>query len=141
MVAIDRIAAPVVTINAAAHPEWTADLAAEKGQIDVMIEASGSAEALRDGLAVLRPRGTLVQLGLGGDVALPLNVIVAKEIEMRGAFRFHEEFAEAVRLINTSALNLAPLLTARFPLTQAEEAFRTAGDRSRSMKVQLDFTA
>jgi L-idonate 5-dehydrogenase len=68
------------------------------------------------GLEVLRPRGILVQLGLGGDVSIPQNMVVAKEIEMRGTFRFHEEFGLAVDLINQKRVDLTPLLTAVFGL-------------------------
>ena len=88
---------------------------------------------------MLKPRGILVQLGLGGDVSIPQNMVVAKEIEMRGTFRFHEEFGLAVDLINQKRVDLAPLLTGVFGLEEAIHAFEIAGDRSRSMKVQLSF--
>jgi L-idonate 5-dehydrogenase len=86
-----------------------------------------------------RPRGILVQLGLGGDVSIPQNMVVAKESEMRGTFRFHEEFGLAVDLINQRRVDLTSLLTGVFGLDEAIHAFEIAGDRSRSMKVQLSF--
>lgn len=128
------------TINVANTPDWTNAFSANKGHFDVMFEASGNQSALCAGLEVLRPRATLVQLGLGGDVTIPQNTIVAKEIEIRGAFRFHEEFADAVDMVNSGTLNLAPLLTRRFPMTDAVAAFELAADRNHAMKVQLDFT-
>ena len=128
-------------INVAEQPTWTGDFATGKGTFDAMFEASGVAAALADGMTTLRPRARLVQLGLGGDVAVPLNVLVAKEIDMRGSFRFHEEFAEAVDAINSGRIDVMPLLTDRFPVRDAVAAFTAAGDRQRSMKVQLDFTA
>lgn len=94
---------------------------------------------MRSGLGVLRPRSVLVQLGLGGDVAIPQNMVVAKEIEMKGTFRFHEEFGLPVDLINSRRVDLKPLLSGVFPLEHAVTAFETAGDRSRSMKIQLAF--
>ena len=66
-------------------------------------------------------------------------MVVAKEIEMRGTFRFHEEFGLAVDLINQRRVDLTPLLTGIFGLDDALQAFEIAGDRSRSMKVQLSF--
>jgi L-idonate 5-dehydrogenase len=80
-----------------------------------------------------------VQLGLGGDVSIPQNMIVAKEIEMRGTFRFHEEFGLAVELINACRVDLKPLLTGVFAIDEAVAAFELAGDRSKSMKVQIAF--
>jgi L-idonate 5-dehydrogenase len=94
---------------------------------------------VRSGLEVLAPRGVLVQLGLGGDIAIPQNMIVAKEIEMRGTFRFHEEFGLAVDLINRKRVDLKPLLTGVYALDDAVAAFEAAGDRNRSMKVQIAF--
>jgi L-idonate 5-dehydrogenase len=152
VVATDVVDAPLAiarrlgaddTINVAADGAWTARYAADgrtrKGSFDVLLECSGNARALRDGLEVMQPRGVVVQLGLGGDVAVPQNVIVAKELEIRGSFRFHAEFALAVQLINQRRVDLSPLVTHRFPVQQAQEAFELAGDRQRAMKVLLDF--
>jgi L-idonate 5-dehydrogenase len=94
---------------------------------------------VRAGLDVLKPRGVLVQLGLGGDMSLPQNQIVAKEIEMRGSFRFHDEFALAVDLINNRRVDVKPLLTGIYPMDEAVAAFEIAGDRTQSMKVQIAF--
>lgn len=66
-------------------------------------------------------------------------MVVAKEIEMRGTFRCHEEFGLAVDLINQKRVDLMPLLTGVFGLDEAIHAFEVAGDRSRSMKVQISF--
>jgi L-idonate 5-dehydrogenase len=127
------------TTNVASDPEQLSAYAANKGYFDVHFEASGNERAVRSGLEVLRPRGILVQLGLGGDVSIPQNVVVAKEIEMRGTFRFHEEFGLAVDLINQRKVDVKPLLTGSYGLDEARAAFEIAGDRSQSMKVQLSF--
>lgn len=127
------------TINVASDAPALEALSANKGHFDVQFEASGSAQAVRSGLDVLHPRGLLVQVGIGGDVPVPLSLVVAKEIELRGSFRFHEEFALAVSLINRRAIDPRPLLTGVFPLDEAVKAFDLAGDRSRAMKVQLAF--
>ncbi len=71
--------------------------------------------------------------------SVPQNMIVAKEIEIRGSFRFHEEFGLAVDLINQKRVDLKPLLTEVLPLQDAEKAFQLAGDRARAMKVQIAF--
>ncbi len=126
-------------INVAENPEELSAYSADKGYFDVQFEASGNERAVRSGLEVLRPRSTVVQLGLGGDVSIPQNMVVAKEIEMKGTFRFHEEFGLAVDFISKRRVDLKPLLTGTFPLEDAVQAFETAGDRSRSMKVQLSF--
>lgn len=126
-------------INVASDPDALSAYSANKGYFDVQFEASGNERAVRSGLEALKPRSTVVQLGLGGDVSIPQNVVVAKEIEMKGTFRFHEEFGLAVDFINQRRVDLKPLLTGTFPLEEAVAAFEAAGDRSRSMKVQLAF--
>ncbi len=129
------------TINVAQDKAWVARYSADKGSFDVMLECSGNEQALRAGLEVMRPRGVVVQLGLGGDVSMPQNMVVAKELSICGSFRFHAEFALAVKLINEGRVDLRPMVTRSFPLSQAREAFELASDRQRAMKVLLDFSA
>jgi L-idonate 5-dehydrogenase len=75
------------TINVATEPEALRAYEAEKGHFDVVFEASGAASALQSGLAVVRPRGVIVQIGQGGETRLPLSALVGREIELRGTFR------------------------------------------------------
>jgi L-idonate 5-dehydrogenase len=125
--------------NVAEQPDALAPFSAGKGSFDVLFEASGNAAALRGAFDVLRPRAVIVQVGLGGDSALPMNVIVAKEFDLRGAFRFHEEFAVAVELLNKGLIDVKPLISAVFPYQDSVAAFQAAGDRSKSMKVLVSF--
>jgi L-idonate 5-dehydrogenase len=127
------------TINVAEQPEALAAHGAEKGRFDVLFEASGNERALRGAFDALRPRGIVVQVGLGGEMTLPINTIVAKEFDLRGAFRFHEEFAVAVELLNKGLVDVKPLISATLPYRDAGRAFRLAADRSQAMKVLLDF--
>ena len=128
-------------INVAEQPEALARFGTEKGQFDVLFEASGNERALRGALDVLRPRGVIVQVGLGGEMTLPLNTLVAKEFDLRGAFRFHEEFAVAVAvaLLNQGLVDVKPLISATMPYRDASRAFALAADRSQAMKVLLSF--
>jgi L-idonate 5-dehydrogenase len=127
------------TINVAKDAATLADYAQDKGTFDVLFEASGNEAALKGGLDVVRPGGVVVQIGVGGDMKLPINVIVAKEIELRGSFRFNEEFEMAVKLMSKGLINVKPVLTDTLSFERAVEAFELASDRSRAMKVQLSF--
>jgi L-idonate 5-dehydrogenase len=137
--AIARSMGAHLTINAAQDAHWVRRFSADKGTFDVMLECSGSERALRAGLEAMRPRGVVVQLGLGGDVSVPQNMVVAKELSICGSFRFHAEFALAVRLINEGRVDMQPMITRAFPLQNAREAFELAADRKKAMKVLLDF--
>ncbi len=113
----------------------------DKGQFDAVFEASGSEAALKSALDVIAPRGVLVTVGLGGDIALPMNQLVAKEVDLRGTFRFHPEFATAVQFLNEGLIDGKPVITGVVPASQAVQAFELACDKQRSLKVQIDFEA
>ena len=126
-------------VNVAEEPEGLARFTADKGRFDVLFEASGNERALRGAFEALRPRGIIVQLGLGGEMTLPINTIVAKEFDLRGAFRFHEEFAVAVELLNKGLVDVKPLISATLSYRDSARAFALAADRSQAMKVLLNF--
>ncbi len=127
-------------INMATDSEALAAYNKDKGYFDVLLEASGNQVALRGAFDVLRARAVLVLAGLsGGDTTLPLNTVVGKEFDVRGTFRFHEEFGVAVELLNKSLVDIKPLVSATLPFRDAGKAFALAADRSQAMKVILDF--
>jgi L-idonate 5-dehydrogenase len=70
-------------------------------------------------------------------VKLLANQVMAREIDYVGTFRFGVEFDWAVRYLTERRVDVQPLLSAQFPLQEAEAAFRLASDKSRSVKVQL----
>jgi L-idonate 5-dehydrogenase len=127
-------------INTATNPEALADYNADKGHFDVLYECTGVAAALAGGIAALRPRGVILQLGLGGDMAIPMMAITAKELELRGSFRFHAEFAVGVGLMQKGLVDVKPLITHTVGLAEADSAFRLASDRSQTMKAQIVFS-
>jgi L-idonate 5-dehydrogenase len=139
--AIARLAGADRVINMGREPEGLAAYGADKGYFDVLYECSGAAPALASGIGALRPRGVILQLGMGGDMNLPMQAITTKELDLRGSFRFHEEFALGVELMRKGLINVKPLITHSVPLASAEEAFKLASDRSQAMKAQIVFSA
>ena len=127
------------TINVASHPEGLAPFQENKGLFDVVFDCSAAGPALRSAFACVKPRGQIVQVGVTGDITIPLNALVGKEITWRGSQRFHDEFAEAVRLISARAIDVRPIISHAFPLEQVVEAFEQAGDRTVACKVQITF--
>lgn len=126
-------------INVATNGTALSRFAADKGYFDVVLECSGNERALVGAFDVLKPGGTIIQVGTGGSITLPINVLVAKEFELRGTFRFHEEFGLAAALIGSRRVDVRPLITETMPFEKAVAAFDLASDRSRAMKVQLAF--
>ena len=148
VVVTDLVAAPLAIARAMGadrthamgeDPDALAPYAANKGYFDAVFEASGSGAALVGALAVVRPGGVVVQVGVGGDAAIPLSALVAREIRLVGTFRFHAEFAHAVEVLASGRLDPSPMLTEVVPAAEAVRAFDLASDRRRAMKVQLAF--
>ena len=139
--ALAKKAGADVTINSASNPEALDAYSAGKGTFDVLYECSGAAPALTAAIAAMRPGGTIVQLGIGGDMSLPMVTITAKELSLKGSFRFHEEFFAGVRLMQKGLIDVKPLITHRFGLDQAVAAFEIASDRTCALKTQIIFDA
>jgi L-idonate 5-dehydrogenase len=127
-----------LALNTREDSQALAPFAEDKGTFDVVFECSGAAPAVAGALNAARPQAVFVQVGnAGGELPVALNTVVAKEINLRGSFRFHEEFAWAVEFLSAGAIDVRPLLTETVPLDEAVRAFELAGDRSRAVKVQL----
>lgn len=127
-------------INVAEKPDALNAFSAEKGHFDVLFECSGVASALTSAIPALRPRATVVQLGLGGDMTLPVQAMTAKELNFKGSFRFHAEFFTAVEMMRQKRLDVSSLITHQLPLHEAVRAFDLASDRTEAVKVQLSFS-
>ena len=111
-----------------------------KGYFDIAIECSGSEKGISDSINCLKPKGTLIQLGLGGDVLIPLVSVTTKELNLRGSFRFHLEFELAVNMMKKKLINVNSLITHKLDFKSAKEAFELAmNNEEQSMKVQLSF--
>ena len=128
-----------ITINGRTNADALGAYQAGKGTFDVLFECTGVAAALASGIAALRPRGVIVQLGLGGDMQLPVQAITAKELELRGSFRFHREFFTGVQLMRKGLIDVKPLITQTMALDDAVAAFELAADRTQAMKAQIAF--
>lgn len=109
------------------------------GEPDVAFEVSGAGSALIALIETVRRGGTLVQVGtLPADgLHLMANQIMARELDLRGSFRFGNVFDLAVRSIAERRVDVRPVITGEYPLREAAAAIERARDKSRSMKVQL----
>lgn len=115
------------------------DFIAENGEFDVAIEASGATPAYVTCLTSVKKQGTVVQLSVLAEKEpkLPVNMIMLKELDVKGSFQFNGEFDRALSLISSGMLDVSPMLTRQFTFEQATEAFEIAKDRRQSMKVQF----
>ncbi len=110
------------------------------GPVDVAVETSGSGPGLKTALTSLTRRGVLVPLGLApGDIGVPMATVVARELTVRGSFRFDTEIADAVRMLS-GGLPADHIISHVIGVEQAVAALELAADPARSCKVLLDLT-
>jgi L-idonate 5-dehydrogenase len=108
-------------------------------QFDVCYEVSGSFAALKSCVAAAKRGGVIVQVGTLPHEPLPfvVNELMAKELDLKGAFRWGIEFDWAVEYLSSRRVDVRPLLSGQFRLEDAVKAFNLAKDKSQSTKVQV----
>jgi len=108
-------------------------------QFDACYEVSGSFAALKTCVAAAKRGGVVVQVGTLPHEPLPfvVNELMAKELDLRGAFRWGIEFDWAVEYLSARRVDVRPLLSGQFPLQDAVKAFAMAKDKTQSTKVQV----
>ena len=87
-----------------------------------------------------KPGGMVFVIGVGSKTTLQYPFMYAsfREIDLRFQFRYHETYPKAIMLVSEGLINLKPLVTHRYGLHEAEEAFKTASTPSaRAVKVQF----
>lgn len=106
-----------------------------RGLYDVVVEAAGSASALRRCAELVAPGGSIVVLGVHtGPLELDYHAIFLKEARVVPSLGYcthagGRDMAQAARMLADDPGIAAALVTHRFPLEDAEEAFRVARDR------------
>ena len=151
IVAVDLADAPLdaamkmgatATVNGKTEPDKLMKLyAADKGFFDAGFECTGASVALGQMFPVVKPRGTIVAVGVSSGKDIPFNMLVGKEINLRGTHRFHAEFPLAAKMIGSRRIDVRPVITSTLPMERIREAFDIVRDRSKELKVQLTFAA
>ncbi|MFJ2543574.1 L-idonate 5-dehydrogenase [Microbacterium sp. NPDC087589] len=110
----------------------------ENESYDVVFECSGVGVALSSAVRAARRAGSIVQVGMlpNADIGVNLAPMLAKELTIRGAFRFSTEIDDAVALLTESDA-LDSVISHVLPASDAVQAFELARDSSASAKVLL----
>jgi threonine dehydrogenase-like Zn-dependent dehydrogenase len=102
---------------------------------DWVVEATGSAEGLRQAVQMTRPRGTVfMKSTVHGKVALDTAPVIVNEITLVGSRC--GRFAPALNLLGTGKIYVSEMISEEFPLSEAARAFKSA-TRHGVMKVLL----
>lgn len=130
-----------VTLNATEIDLYTAVESTFGPQhTDVIFECVGAEATVRDALRVAR-KGTCIVLSsiFDTDISLPLGLIQDWELQLVGASMYaHGDFPTALELLRDGKVQAEPLISHRFPLEKAAEAFVIADSRRIARKVLLE---
>lgn len=106
---------------------------------DLAIEAVGRPETVALAIAGVRKGGAVTLVGnVTPNVTLPLQDVVTREIALLGSCASSGEYADAIRLLETGAVDVAPLVSATAPLEEGPAWFdRLFGGEPGLLKVVL----
>jgi threonine dehydrogenase-like Zn-dependent dehydrogenase len=173
--AIRRFASPQTVIAVAKHPEQrrlATDLGADvvvgadetrravrratgslvmgkrlSGGADVVIDCVGSESSVAEDLAVVRPGGTVMLLGMPATVTVDLTPLWQRQITLRGSYAYGVEPAATPEPRRTFDLafdlvadaHLDRLVTACYPLDRYREAIDHAANAGRRGAIKVAF--
>ena len=105
---------------------------------DVTIDCVGVQSTVVTGIHATKVGGVLVNVGLGSlKVEIPLQTANTKEIDFKGIFRYRHTWPLAIQLVSEKRVDVEKLITHRFNLKDALEAFKVAKSGV-GIKVMID---
>ncbi|XP_011302932.1 sorbitol dehydrogenase [Fopius arisanus] len=109
------------------------------GEPERTIDASGAESSIRTAIFATKSGGVAVLVGMGApEVKIPLINALIREVDIRGVFRYANDYADALELVATGKVNVKPLITHHFHMEKTVEAFEAAkSPTSGAIKVMI----
>ncbi len=109
----------------------------------VVFEASGRPAAMATALEVAGFQARLVYVGIdvGSQAPARLGLFQSKELQARGIIGSPGVWPQTLRFLSRSGIDLSALVTASYPLTQAEDAVTAVLEDPTQLKVHITSTA
>jgi (R,R)-butanediol dehydrogenase / meso-butanediol dehydrogenase / diacetyl reductase len=111
-------------------------------EIDVVFDAAGAAPAALLGTQLVRRTGRIVIIAVYKEL-VPYDLITLGygEIQVFGSCIYtSSDFSRAIALVEKRRVDLAPLITHKFPLEQGLEAFKILLGREKTQKVLIEIS-
>ncbi len=103
------------------------------GELDLVVETAGAVEAIDLATRLPREGGRMVGLGIAGagrELCIPADRLVLRDLELIGSVGYTSAvWARVVDLVGAGLVDLAPIVTHRFPAERFEDAFRLMLER------------
>jgi len=108
--------------------------------VDLVLEAVGREETVSAAVDAVRKGGTVTLVGnITPQVTLPLQRVVSRQIRLQGSCASAGEYPQAIELIASGKIRVAPLITAIAPLSDGAQWFERLHSREPNlMKIVID---
>ncbi|GLV38055.1 Sorbitol dehydrogenase 1 [Carabus blaptoides fortunei] len=108
-------------------------------QPTVSIDCSGAEQSIRVAIQATKSGGVAVMVGMGKPMAnIPLISALAREVDIRGCFRYVNDYATALEMVATGKVNVKPLVTHHFTMEDTAKAFHvTRSGEGNPVKVMI----
>lgn len=105
----------------------------------VALECTGAESSISGAIHSVKFGGKVFIIGVGKDeIKVPFMMLSTKEVDLQFQYRYANTWPRAIRLLRGGVIDLKMLVTHRFSLEEAVEAFKTAADlKSGAIKVQI----
>ena len=123
------------SMSDAAKKEFGAD------GFEIGMEAAGAEKSLEALVANIGKGGLILNIGVHEEKPrVDMSVVCEHELTLKGSMMYrHEDWTEAVRLIEAGDIKTDPLVSKHFPFNQYQEAYKFIDDQGdQAMKVMLD---
>jgi len=107
--------------------------------VDVAFEAAGEQEAVDTAFAAVVPGGKVILVGIPAEDRTLFSASVArrKGLTIKLVRRMKHTYPRAIELVSKGLVDVRSIVTHRFPLAEAREAFRVA-ERREGLKIIIE---
>jgi len=107
--------------------------------VDVVFDAVGFAETVKDSAEMVRNGGTVIWIGLGAaTVEIDYKSAVARELGFKGTYMYITEMLEGIEILKSGKMNVEQIITGVYPLSEGPRVFEElVSGKSKDIKVVL----
>ncbi|KAF2662366.1 GroES-like protein [Lophiostoma macrostomum CBS 122681] len=105
----------------------------------VVMECTGVESSIGGAIEAVKFGGKVFVIGVGkNEMKIPFMRLSTREVDLQFQYRYCNTWPKAIRLVKSGTIDLKRLVTHRFKLEEAVEAFKTASDpKTGAIKVQI----
>ncbi|KAF2470954.1 sorbitol dehydrogenase-like protein [Lindgomyces ingoldianus] len=105
----------------------------------IVMECTGVESSITGAIQVVKFGGKVFVIGVGkNEIKIPFMRLSTREVDLQFQYRYCNTWPKAIRLVKSGIIDLRKLVTHRYKLEEAVEAFKTAADpKTGAIKVQI----